>query len=69
MQASTEPVQRRLDPQKAKAMDIKKVSFDEKSFRWALNDDPCACCKLPEGIRNFAKDTVKLEQLIKSKMA
>jgi transaldolase len=69
MQASKSPVERKLDPEKAKTMDIKKVTYDEKSFRWAFNEDPCACYKLPEGIRNFAKDTIKLEQLIKSKMA
>lgn len=29
-----------------KALDIEKVSYDEKSFRWALNEDPCASVKL-----------------------
>jgi transaldolase len=29
----------RLTPAKAQAMDIAKQTFDEKSFRWALNED------------------------------
>jgi len=41
-----------------------KVSLDEKSFRWGLNEDAMATEKLAEGIRNFAKDTVKLEKII-----
>ncbi|KAJ2994238.1 Transaldolase [Globomyces sp. JEL0801] len=51
----------RLDVGKAKALDITKVTFDEKSFRWALNQDAMATEKLSEGIRNFGIDGVKLE--------
>lgn len=43
-----------------------KVSFDEPSFRWAMNEDPMATEKLAEGIRNFAKDQVKLEDKLQS---
>jgi transaldolase len=42
-------------------MDIKKVRFDEPSFRWDLNADAMATEKLAEGIRVFASDTHKLE--------
>jgi transaldolase len=38
-----------------------QVHYDEKSFRWALNEDAMATEKLAEGIRNFAADLVKLE--------
>lgn len=57
-------VPRMLDPQCAAAADIAKTTFDEKSFRWAFNEDAMATEKTAEGIRNFAADIVKLEQLI-----
>ena len=33
-----------------------------------MNEDPMATEKLAEGIRNFAADIVKLENIVKSKM-
>jgi transaldolase len=42
------------------------VHYDEKSFRFALNEDAMATEKLAEGIRAFAADTVKLEQWLTS---
>jgi transaldolase len=53
---------RKLDPVAARDMDLAKRSFDEKDFRWTLNEDPMATEKLAEGIRLFAADTRKLEQ-------
>ena len=67
LKASTEPLTRKLDPARAKAADLKKVSFDEKGFRLAFNEDAMATEKTAEGIRVFAADIVKLEQLIKQK--
>ena len=43
--------------------------MNEKTFRWMMNEDPMATEKLAEGIRNFAKDIVKLEDIIKSKIS
>ncbi|NEV62469.1 transaldolase [Thiorhodococcus minor] len=61
--ASTDgDVPRKLDPEKARSMDIPKVSFDEPSFRWEVNEEAMATEKLAEGIRLFAADTRKLEQ-------
>ncbi|KAA0158452.1 hypothetical protein FNF27_05086 [Cafeteria roenbergensis] len=40
------------------------IHLDEAAFRWQLNEDPMATEKLAEGIRNFAKDLVKLEEFI-----
>ena len=40
------------------------VHFDEKSFRFALNEDAMANDKLAEGIRAFAVDSAKLEALL-----
>ena len=45
-----------------------EVVLDETSFRWAMNEDAMATEKLAEGIRNFAKDQVRLEQLIATKL-
>ncbi|GIW22296.1 MAG: transaldolase [Candidatus Sericytochromatia bacterium] len=42
--------------------------IDEKTFRWLLNEDQMATEKLSEGIRNFSKDIIKLEDYIKSKL-
>lgn len=52
----------------AKKQDIDKISLDEKKFRWLLNEDAMATDKLAEGIRKFAADAVKLEEMIKSEL-
>ena len=57
---------RKLDADKAKGASIEKIAVDEKVFRWMLNEDAMATEKLSEGIRNFTKDTIKLEKLIAS---
>jgi transaldolase len=67
LQASTEPLTRKLDPAVARGADLKKVSFDEKGFRFALNEDAMATEKTAEGIRLFSADIIKLEQLIVQK--
>jgi transaldolase len=60
--ASEGDVPRRLDAAKAREMVIERVMYDEKTFRWDLNEDAMATAKLSEGIRVFAADTVKLER-------
>ncbi len=67
LQASNEPLVRKLDPAAAKDADLTKLSFDEKAFRFALNEDAMATEKTAEGIRQFSADIVKLEQLITQK--
>jgi transaldolase len=44
--------------------DDDRLSLDEASFRWQQNEDAMATEKLAEGIRNFAADQIKLEQLL-----
>jgi len=61
-------VTKKLDSTDAITMDIAKIEVDEKKFRWMMNEDAMATEKLAEGIRNFAKDIVKLEDIIKAKM-
>lgn len=41
-----------------------KTTLNESSFRWAMNEDVMAQEKLADGIRNFAADQIKLEQLL-----
>lgn len=57
-------VPRKLSPDNAKTAKIDKLTIDEKAFRWLLCDDEMASDKLYDGIRNFAKDAVKLEHYI-----
>lgn len=66
LQQSDAPVPRKLDP--AKKSSIEKLTLDEKSFRYLLNEDAMATEKLSEGIRNFVKDIVKLEKMIASRV-
>lgn len=68
LQASEEPLARKLDAAAAKAASIERIACDEKSFRWLFNEDAMATEKTAEGIRNFGKDIVKLEQLIASSL-
>jgi len=63
---SEEPVSRALDPAQAKAMQIERVSYDEPSFRYTLNEDAMASEKLSEGIRLFVSDARKLDALIEA---
>jgi transaldolase len=65
---STEPVERKLDPEKAKAAKLDKLDLDEKKFRWLLNENAMATEKLSEGIRKFAADIVKLEKVVADKL-
>ena len=65
---SEEPVERRLDPEKAKAADIPRLELDEKTFRYLVNDDAMATEKTAEGIRKFAADIVKLEKFVAGKL-
>ena len=41
-----------------------RLHLDEKTFRWMHNEDAMATEKLAEGIRTFAADAARLEQLL-----
>jgi len=64
LESCTDPLPRRLDPADAAAADLERLDVSESRFRWLLNEDAMATEKLAEGIRRFAVDAVKLEQLI-----
>ncbi|MEM8546925.1 MAG: transaldolase [Pseudomonadota bacterium] len=68
LQDSDQPVARKLDPDMAAEADIEKLDLDEATFRFAMNEDAMATEKTAEGIRAFAADIVKLEQLIAAKL-
>ena len=71
LQNSEDPVPRRLippatasDEASQEAPPARSASLGVNAFRWALNEDAMATEKLAEGIRSFAADAVKLDQLI-----
>ena len=64
LQAGSAPVVRALDPAVCTQAAVHALSFNEASFRWALNEDAMATDKLAEGIRAFATDAVKLDKMI-----
>ncbi|MBL8303670.1 MAG: transaldolase [Ideonella sp.] len=66
LQAADAPVMRVLDPDTARAAPVHAVSYQEASFRYALNADAMATDKLAEGIRAFANDAGKLDALIEA---
>ena len=62
MQNSTDPVERKLNPQQEQA--DRPAAMTEAEFRWQHNSDPMAVEKLAEGIRAFAIDQGKLEEML-----
>ena len=62
LEETSDTLDRKLTPEAAKESKLQKISVDEKTFRWMLNEDAMATEKLAEGIRNFTKDLVKLER-------
>jgi transaldolase len=66
LQATEAPLERKLSPEASASADLEKVSFDEKSFRFALNEEAMATEKTAHGIRAFSADIVKLEKLVES---
>ena len=65
--ASSEPVERKLDPE-AKSANVERLELDEKKFRYLFNDNAMATEKTSEGIRKFSADIVKLEKFVASKL-
>jgi transaldolase len=64
LQASEAPLPRALEPESARRAAVHAVTFNETAFRYALNEDAMATEKLAEGIRSFAADTARLDQMI-----
>jgi transaldolase len=68
LQKAEGAVVRKLDPEISKKLPIEKINLDEKTYRWMLCENAMAIEKLSEGIRNFAKDIVKLEKHLEQLM-
>ena len=66
LQESEEPVVRKLVPLSQGFRRPEPIS--EADFRWEHNQDPMAVEKLAEGIRLFAIDQRKLEDLLAAKL-
>jgi transaldolase len=66
LQASTQPLARALDPAAAQRAAVTAMTYNEASFRWALNHDAMASDKLAEGIRAFAADAARLDTMIEA---
>jgi len=54
--------------QKPEKDDEQIKELDEKTFRWMMNEDEMANDKLADGIRKFAVDAKKLEDLIRKRL-
>lgn len=61
------PLPRKLDPSNIEGAPA-KLNYDEKSFRFAMNEDPMATEKLSEGIRNFVKDLNTLRATVAKRL-
>jgi len=65
LEGSNECVPLKLSVEQAKKESIEKITVDEATFRWMVNEDKMASDKLADGIRSFANDIVKLENVLK----
>ncbi|KAF1799318.1 hypothetical protein V8B55DRAFT_1537405 [Mucor lusitanicus] len=68
LQKDTKKIERKLSPEGGKKQEKVAYFKDEVKFRWDMNEDAMATEKLSEGIRNFAKDGIKLEDTLISKL-
>lgn len=68
LEESDKSVSKKLSVESAMASDVEKISLDESKFRWLHNEDVMATDKLADGIRKFAADAIKLENMLKDLM-
>lgn len=66
LENDTGKLERRLSPDNV-GEKIEKLIDTESSFRLAVNNDAMATDKLADGIRNFVKDQINLEKLLKDR--
>lgn len=69
LEATQEDLPRKLDPEKAKSMQIEKLNIDEATFEKMHVADRMAHDKLTEGIEGFSKALENLEQLLAKRVA
>ena len=64
LEATEGDLPRKLDPEKAKGMDIQKIPMDRETFDKMHAEDRMANDKLAEGIAGFSKALVNLETIL-----
>lgn len=68
LEATQGDLPRKLDPEKAKAMNIEKLTIDKATFDKMHAADRMAHDKLKEGIEGFSKALENLEQLLAKRL-
>ena len=68
LEASTETVEPSLSVEAAKESELQKIPMNEQTFRWMLNEDQMATDKLSEGIRKFAADQNKMDEMVRQRL-
>jgi len=69
LESTQEDLPRKLDPEKAKTMQIEKISIDKETFDRMHAEDRMAHDKLKEGIEGFSAALEKLEGLLANRLA
>ena len=69
LQSTEGDLPRKLDPDNAAKMDIKKISMDKATFDRMHAENRMATDKLSEGISGFAKALESLEELLAARLA
>ncbi|MGL5080326.1 MAG: transaldolase [Microcoleaceae cyanobacterium] len=69
LNSSTGELPRKLDPEKAKSLDLEKVTIDKDTFDKMHAADRMASEKLEEGIKGFSKALEALEKLLAERLA
>jgi transaldolase len=69
LKSQTGELPRKLDPEKATAMDIEKIPMDKATFDQMHAEDRMAFEKLDEGIKGFTKALEALEDLLSKRLA
>jgi transaldolase len=69
LQAATGTLERKLDPEKSKSMNIEKIVVDKETFDKMHAADRMAHDKLKEGIEGFSKSLEELEKTLAKRVA
>ena len=69
LQSTEGTLTKKLDAEKAKTMDIKKLTIDKETFDKMHAEDRMAHDKLKEGIEGFSKALEDLEQLLAKRLS
>ncbi len=68
LDSTQEDLPRKLDPEKAKTMDIQKITIDKATFDKMHAENRMATDKLAEGIKGVSADLEKVEKLLAERL-